>query len=113
MRKYLIAGLIVLNVVLAVALTASIVHIPQAQAQPMGLSGNFLMVSGSILGSKADIVYMIDLENRQLVSMYYDRSQGQVSWVGSRDLVRDLGGALREGSERTGAKRRPAPGRVR
>jgi hypothetical protein len=113
MRKYLIAGLIVANVALAVALTASIVHIPQAQAQPMGLSGNFLMVSGSILGSKSDIVYMIDLENRQLISMYYDRSQGQVSWVGTRDLTRDLSGGLGGSTERAGTRRRPAPGRIR
>ena len=112
MRKYLVAGLIVLNVVLAVALGASLIHIPQAQAQPMGLSGNFIMVSGSILGSKSDIVYMVDLENRQMISLYYDRAQGQVSWVGTRDLVRDLSSGA-SGSERTGTKRRVPQGRIR
>lgn len=100
MKRHLITGLIALNVLLAVAVTASFLRVPQAQAQPMGLSGNFLMVSGAILGSKSDIVYVIDLESRQLMAMYYDRASDRISSVGTRDLIRDLG------SEPEGSKRR-------
>ena len=100
MKKYLITGLIALNVILALALAASFLKVSPAQAQPMGLSGNFLMVSGAILGTKADIVYVVDLESRQLLALYYDRATDKTSSVGTRDLIRDLG------SEPEGSRRR-------
>jgi hypothetical protein len=111
MRNLLLTGLIVLNVVLAAAVLVSVFHVPPAQAQPIGMSGNFLMVSGSILGSKADIVYVIDLENRQLTTLYYDRSKDEVSQVGTRDLVRDL--ARTGATERAGEARKRPPSRNR
>jgi hypothetical protein len=106
MKNYLITGLIALNVILAVAVAASFLKVSPAQAQPMGLSGNYLMVSGAILGSKSDIVYIIDLENRQLQALYYDRPSDRLTSVGSRDLVRDL--ALGETTEGSARRRIPA-----
>ncbi|NLE30053.1 MAG: hypothetical protein GX629_10335 [Phycisphaerae bacterium] len=100
MKNYLIIGLIVLNVVLVGTLAVGLLNIPQANAQPIPLSGNFLMVSGAILGSKSDIVYVIDLENRRLLALYYDRASEKTSSVGTRDLIRDLG------SEPEGSRRR-------
>jgi hypothetical protein len=104
MRKHLITGLIVLNVILAIAVTLTFFNIPQAKAQPMGLSGNFLMVSGAILGSTADIVYLIDLENRQLQAIYYDRASDRVTSVGARDLIRDLAGTPESSRRRVPGK---------
>lgn len=106
MRKHLITGLIVLNVILAVAVLLTFLNVPQAKAQPMGLSGNFLMVSGAILGSTADVVYLVDLEHRQLQAIYYDRASDRVSSVGARDLIRDLAGT-------PDSSRRRVPGRPR
>ncbi len=90
MRNYLIVGLVVLNVILVAVAAISFFHLPAANAQPMGMSGNFLMVAGAILGSKANVVYVVDLENRQLNAFFYDRATQEVSLVGSRDLIRDL-----------------------
>jgi hypothetical protein len=96
MRKHLLTGLIVVNVILAFLVGASLFHAPLAKAQPLGLSGNFLMVNGNVLGLPNDVVYAVDLTNRQLSALYYDRNTPEVTLVGQRDLVRDL--ALQAGA---------------
>lgn len=91
MRTCLLVGLVAVNVVLAGAVAVHLVRLPQAHAQPMGLSGNFLMVNGTILGSASDAVYVVDLASRQLTAMLYDRSTQSVNLLGTRDLARDFG----------------------
>lgn len=115
MRNYLVGGLIVLNAMLIVAVGASLLQWPEARAQSVGLGGNYLMVNGSILGASNDVVYLVDLQTRQLSALYYDRTNQGVTRMGSRDLVRDLGVPAEQGMPRPGgpARRTPAPTRMR
>jgi hypothetical protein len=113
MRNYLLTGLIIVNVVLACLIGASLFHVPVAKAQPLGLSGSFLMVNGSTVGLPNDVVYLVDLTNRQLSALYYDRNIQDVALIGQRDLVRDLAIQAGVGIPRPGAaprqRRVPAP----
>lgn len=90
MRRIVLIGLIGVNVVLAGAVLGSVFQIPHAMAQAMGLSGNFLMVAGGVLGTNADVVYVVDLSDRELVALQYNRSSGAVEIKGRRNLDRDL-----------------------
>jgi len=107
MRKLLLVVLVGVNLVLAAALIAKLLKLPAARAQPMGQSGNFLMVSGDIMGTNADAVYVVDLERRQLHALTYNRSKRQVSHVGARDLARDLALASIQSGKRPEKTRRP------
>lgn len=107
MRKMLLITLIVVNIVLLGALASKVLRVSDARAQPIGTSGNYLMVSGGVLGSTADAVYLIDLTRRQLYALMYDRGTRQATQVGSRDLLRDLGGATAAIRETPTPKRRP------
>ncbi len=104
MRTVLVTGLVVLNLVLATAVGLKVFHLPEARAQPIGLSDNYIMVSGAVLGNPNDIVYVIDLTTRQLSALFYDRTTRELSLVGSSDLRRDLG--VEEGMPRPGRARR-------
>ncbi|MFA5863267.1 MAG: hypothetical protein WC975_01115 [Phycisphaerae bacterium] len=106
MRNFLVGGLIVLNIILALAVMASLFQIPTAKAQTLGLSGNYLMVNGTILGIPNDVVYIVDLPNRQISALIYDPTTQVVVNVGSRDLIRDLGVGTELGIPRPGATRR-------
>jgi hypothetical protein len=90
MRKVIIVLLVVLNVGLLIGISTSVLHLPQACAQSLGLSGNFVMLSGRVLGNSADVTYLIDLETRQLLAYYYDKPKNEVGIIGTRDLTRDL-----------------------
>ena len=91
MRKLAIIGLIATNAILAVMLVGNFLKPETAHAQPMGMSGNVLMTAGAILGTTSDAVYVVDLTNRELLALIYDKSKiDEVSILGRRDLVRDL-----------------------
>ncbi len=104
MRNILLIFLIILNFILAGAVVYKMTSSKPAFAQPIGLSGNYIMVSGAILGKHADAVYIIDLENRKLHALYYDRADREITYHGSRDLVKDLTPTRRAG--RRGRRRR-------
>jgi len=93
MKTFILILLIAINVLLAGVLIFKVIEMPQAKAQPIGMSGNYLMVSGEILGTKADAVYIIDLEQRKLHALHYDRARRRVSHQGTRDLTQDLAGS--------------------
>lgn len=102
MRKYLLAGLILLNLILAVLVGASLFHAPVAKAQPVGLAGNYLMLNGTVLGLPNDVIYVVDLSSRQLNALYYDRNIQDVTLIGQRDLIRDLAAQSGTGMPRPG-----------
>lgn len=64
---------------------------PAAYAQGAPLASNFVMVSGSIL-SNHDVLYMIDLANRDLHVFEVDRSTRRIFHRDARDLLRDFRG---------------------
>jgi hypothetical protein len=94
MRKVLLCVLIAVNVVLLLGLVVTVFKPQDASAQPVPLSGNYLMVSGEILGTTTDAVYLLNLGTRQLHAMTYDKNTRELRLVGTRDLSRDLGGAV-------------------
>ena len=89
MKRPVLAGLIVLNVVLVVALLGRVYHTPAAQAQGVGLSGNYLTAAGEVKGAR-DGLFLIDLENRYMHLLLFERSSGRIVYVDGRSLVRDL-----------------------
>jgi hypothetical protein len=106
MRKYLLTGLIILNLILAFLVGASMFHAPVAKAQPIGMAGNFLMLNGTVVGLPNDVVYVVDLTNRQLSALYFDRNIQDITLIGQRDLVRDLAVQSGTGMPRPGAAQR-------
>ncbi len=109
MKNFILVLLIGINVLLAGVLIYKTFDLPQAKAQPIGLSGNYLMVSGEILGTRSDEVYIIDLEKRKLHALHYEHSTGRVTLQGTRDLTQDLAGGtgrIRQSGRRTRRPRR-------
>jgi len=104
MRRVLLVSLIVVNLVLVVTLIGTVFHPHDAFGQAIGLSGNFLTVAGGVLGTHADVVYVIDLANRELFTLQYNRSSEKIEMKGQRDLERDL--AVTAGKTSTESKRR-------
>jgi len=113
MRKVLMIGLVGVNVVLLIAVIGRVFVPSQAFGQVMGLSGNFLMVAGGILGTHADVVYVVDLESRELLAMQYERSSGEIKIRGRRDLTRDLVRTTRQTGVQPEKSRRPGRHRTR
>lgn len=91
MRKGVIWALVGVNLTLLVLIVGSKLHLPQAVAQSLGLAGNYLMVSGGVLGTTSDAVYVVDLGNRELLALHMERSSKMIEVRGRRDLARDLG----------------------
>jgi hypothetical protein len=88
------AGLLLLLGVNLVLLTTLIIvsgRPSAAYAQGAPLASNFVMVSGSILQSH-DVLYMIDLANRDLHVFEMDRSTKRIFHRDARDLLRDFRG---------------------
>ena len=106
MRKVLLVALITLNVVLGATVAAKLLQPREARAQPLGLSGNYLMVAGSIMGTTSDAVYVVDLTNRELLAMVYGRSSRDVEIKGRRSLARDLGLTEQPTEQKPGARTR-------
>lgn len=90
MRNVVLICLVLINLSLAGMVVFKVFDVPKAAAQPIGLAGNYMMVSGSVLGKKSDVVYIIDLGKRKLHALHYDRSKQRIVHSGTRDLVRDL-----------------------
>jgi len=89
-KTTIVTALVLLNVLLAVCLVGKIWRQPAAFAQPVGLSGNFIAVAGEVKGAR-DGLFLIDLENRYLHMLLYDRSTGTINYVDGRSLARDFG----------------------
>ncbi len=92
MRNFVLICLVLINLSLAGIVVLKVFDVPKASAQSIGLAGNYIMVSGAVLGRKADVVYIIDLAKRKLHALQYERSKQTITHKGTRDLVRDLAG---------------------
>ncbi len=90
-KRTLITLLIGVNVLLAAALIIVSGGQQTAYAQAAPLANNFLMVSGSIL-NQHDVMYVIDLSNRDLHVFELDRTTKRLVHRDGRDLLRDFRG---------------------
>jgi hypothetical protein len=86
-------GLVVLNVALLTILgVVSITPQVDAQSSPinMRVRGDYSVVGGKTLGENASTIFVLDSENRELVSLRWNDSTKAIEGVGFRDLVRDV-----------------------
>ena len=90
MKKMLIIALVCVNVGLLLALVFGTANIPQAKAQPgRGGGTDYLMVTGEI-SSDYEAVYIIDLAQRRLRGVKFDRSRKRLVPMQGRELEGDF-----------------------
>ena len=90
-RRAYVLLLLGLNLLLLTTLIIVSGRPSAAYAQGAPLASNYLMVSGSILQNH-DVLYMIDLANRDLHVFEVDRSTRRIFHRDARDLLRDFRG---------------------
>jgi hypothetical protein len=100
MKSKIVWGLIVLNAVLAAALVGRATRENTAMAQ-IRRPGEVMMIPGEIAGGTRSLVYMVDIEHRQLSAMVYDGND--LTFMAPIDLDRIMGG---ETAPRGGPMRR-------
>ena len=85
---------IILLVCVNVALLALVLGktLPRAEAQTMHGASNYLLMTGK-LDQDEEILYIIDVAQRRLGAMKWNRTQGRLVTYGARDLTRDFRGA--------------------
>ena len=88
-KRFWVAALICLNLVLLTGILLLTYSPPVAYAQEAGLHGNYLIVSGSIQ-SDFDGLYVVDLKTKRLHAFYYERARDQLLYAGDRDLEADF-----------------------
>lgn len=85
-------GLVALNAALLVML-AGVTLAPEAGAQavqPNRARGEYVMVGGDFGGSNSNAIFILDSANREMLTVLWDDSRGQIEGVGYRDLTLDL-----------------------
>ncbi len=90
-KRAIVILLVGVNLLLATVLILVAGRLPEAAAQAAPLSNNFVMVSGSVLQNH-DVLYVIDLANRDLHIFEVDRSTKRIFHRDARDLLRDFRG---------------------
>lgn len=81
--------LVCVNLVLLTALVLCSHSPPAAYAQGASLAGDYLVVAGEIQ-DQHDAIYIIDLRNRLLHVLYFDRGTKLLRYAASRDLELDF-----------------------
>jgi hypothetical protein len=89
MARWLIAGLIVLNLVLGVAVYLRLGGERAAQAQIGGARGDYSVVAGN--GSNnTSIVYILDASTGRLLALRTDPVNHKVDYAGGKIITTDL-----------------------
>ena len=93
-RQVLVVLLVGVNLLLFGCLILSSYSLPVAQAQPVSLRGEFILVSAQATEDN-DAIYLLDLARRQMhvfraVVPTVAEQAIMVRWYSSRDLVRDF-----------------------
>jgi hypothetical protein len=78
-----------LNLVLLTGIVLCAYSPPSAYAQGTSLAGDFMVVAGEIQ-DQHDALYIIDVRNRLLHVLYFDRGTKSLRYAASRDLERDF-----------------------
>jgi hypothetical protein len=81
--------LVCLNLLLLTALVLCSYSPPAAYAQGTSLAADYMIVAGEIQ-DQHDALYIIDVKNRVLHALYYDRGQRRLRYAGWRDLELDF-----------------------
>jgi len=89
-KRSAIVALVGLNLLLAAMAILGSYSLPTAYAQTRGQGGDFLAVTAQPGGSSADVLYLMDLENRKLHAFYLNLQNRQLTWANYRDMVEDF-----------------------
>jgi hypothetical protein len=81
--------LVCVNLILLTAIVLCSYSPPAAYAQGTSLAGDYLVVAGEIQ-DQHDALYLIDLRNRLLHVLYFDRGTRRLRYAASRDLELDF-----------------------
>ncbi len=84
-----IALLVCLNMILLTGIALVSTSPPAAIAQSTSLANDYLLVAGEIQ-DQYDGLYIIDVRNRMLHALYFDRGRRGLRYAGSRDLEQDF-----------------------
>ena len=95
LKRYALAALVCVNLVLLTGIVLVSAAPPAALAQEApaaaspGLASNYLIVTGNIQ-SDFDGVYVIDRSRQLLHGFYWERGRNRLLYAGSRDLEVDF-----------------------
>lgn len=89
-------GLVALNAALLAALTGVVLG-PRAAAQSDRRRAEYLITAGSIKGTDASAVWIVDTTNQDLIALVWNAQLGQLEGLGYRDLNADGASLLRPG----------------
>jgi hypothetical protein len=81
--------LVCLNLVLLTGIVLVSYSPPAALAQGTSLGGDYMIVAGEIQ-DQYDALYIIDMRNRLLHVIYFERGRKQLKYAASRDLEQDF-----------------------
>lgn len=93
-----LGGLLALNGALLLGLGAVTLG-PTADAQSRA-RGDYTMVGGGVKGSNADVVYVVDTVNQELIALTYDTSTKRLKGIGFRNLAADAASVRSGGRQR-------------
>jgi len=88
MKQAVIAALVCFNAALLLALMFG-PGTPRADAQVYRGGTDYIMVSGRI-GTDSEALYIVDLAQRRLVGLRYDRQNKRMQRIRPRDLTNDF-----------------------
>jgi hypothetical protein len=84
-----LALLVCLNLALLTGIVLCSYSPPAAFAQGTSLAGDYMLVAGEIQ-DQHDGLYIIDVRNRILHVLYFDRGTKSLRYAGARDLEQDF-----------------------
>ena len=84
-----ISLLVCLNLVILTGIVLVSYSPPAALAQGTSLASDYMVVAGEIQ-DQHDALYIVDLRNRLLHVLYFDRGRRQLQYAASRDLEQDF-----------------------
>lgn len=86
-KRSLVVLLVGLNLMLLAALLISSYSLPAAYAQGRGRSGDFVAVTAQALGQSYDVLYVLDVPERQLYAFYpQNTTTKQLRWTPPVDM---------------------------
>jgi len=106
-KRAIIVGLVGLNLLLLGGLLLMAYELPEARAQGVGRTGDYVMVSGEIQEA-TDAVYLLSLERQQIDVILVNKQGNRPELVGRRpgpDLVSDLRAPQQRQEERPRGRR--------
>lgn len=91
MNRKTLNALIALNVVLIGALAIlGLTPTPQADAQGIGRTPEYMMVAGDTFGREEQTIYIVELSTARMVGVIYRGNDKVLEVIGGRDLASDL-----------------------